>query len=345
MSISVKTPQAFVALVKKDPAGAQAWLKQVAQHSEGLLPADQLATLQKVAAAGKDAFIKGAATLQLDALFGTGPVGAIGDNPNADLPVIHGKLSVDRGTRMNIGEQGYREWPDLKLTLKADDGRSFTLESDHNARNDIFTFIPGTDVMAFADQEVTIRGFLDQSGKALRVTEFSPGKVQDFVSGRVVVSGDDVQIRARGRGLISVKDKALKAELKQHNNLGVILEGKTSEKPQPDGSILRTFEGKSQDYWMLVRLTTAPAKGADGTFSAPYQAATSTGAGNVLMPADQAKNVEVNDRMYVLGRFDGNDVRASKATPSAGSPWTTAAQQRGAPMRSVIEFTEAQEPV
>jgi hypothetical protein len=45
--------------------------------------------------------------------------------------------------------------------------------------------------------------------------------------------------------------------------------------------------------------------------------------------------------MYVLGRFAGTVVKASKATPSAGSPWATATTARGAAMKSVIEFTEA----
>ena len=48
------------------------------------------------------------------------------------------------------------------------------------------------------------------------------------------------------------------------------------------------------------------------------------------------------DRMYVLGRFDAaGNVQASKATPSAGSPWMTASHARAAVMKSVIEFTEA----
>jgi hypothetical protein len=345
MTIRVNSPKAFETLLKKDPKGAQAWLKEVAAHSDGLLPADQLATLEKVAAAKGDAFVKGAGKLQLDALFGTAAVAAIADNPAADLPVIHGTLTVARGDKMQLGEQGYREWPDLKLTLKTEDGRTFSLQSDHNQRSEIFTFIPGSDVMAFAGQQVSLRGFLDEKGKVLRVTEFAPGRVDDFVTGRVVLDGNKVMVRSRGRGMVEVTDPELKAELKEHNNLGVILEGKTSEKKRPDGTVARTFDGKASEYWMLVRFTQAPAPSGGGKVSGPIQAATSQTGAQVELPPTEAKNIEVNDRMYVKGRFDGANIKASKATASAGSPWMTASQPRGAPMKSVIEFTEAQDPV
>jgi hypothetical protein len=344
MSISVKSPQAFQALVQQSPAQAKAWLKEVAEHSDGLLPADQLKAIETLANLKTDAFAQQAGTLPLDALFGTAAV-ATADNPSADLPVIHGKLTVDRGTNMRVGDQGYREWPDLKLTLKTDDGRELQLQSDHNQKNDIFQFVPGTDVMAFAGQDVSLRGFIDESGKALRVTEFAPGKVPDFVTGRVVVNGDNVSVRVRGRGMVEVSDPQLKAQLSTHNNLGVILEGKTAEQPQPDGTIKRVFEGADQEYWMLVRLTSAPTAGADGKLTAPVQAATSRSNGKVELTPEEAQKIEVNDRMYVKGRFEGPDIKASKATPSAGSPWTTASAGRASPMKSVIEFTEAQEPV
>lgn len=343
MSISVKTPQAFQALVKQDPAGAKAWLKQVAAHADNALSAEQLAAVNKALELKTDAFAK--APLPLDALFGTAAVGAVGDNPALDLPVIHGKLTVDRGAKVQTGEQGYREWPDLKLTLTTDDGRKLSLESDHNSRSDIFQFIPGSDVMAFAGQDVSLRGHLDEAGRALRVTEFSPGKVDDFVTGRVVVDGDAVMIRARGRGMVEVTDPALKAELAAHGNLGVILEGATSEQPRPDGSVKRTFDGKPREYWMLVRFTSAPTDSGNGKVRGPIQAATSRTSTSVELTPEQAKNIEVNDRMYVLGRFDGDDIKASKATTSAGSPWTTASHARAAPMKSVIEFTEAHQPV
>ena len=346
MSISVKSPQAFQALLKQNPAQAQAWLKEVASHSDGLLPAAELAALQQVASLKADKFTQGASTLPLDALFGTVKVGALGENPAADLPVIHGKLSVERGTRVVVGEQGYRDWPDMKMSFKTDDGRSFQLESDHSAKNDIFQFVPGTDVMAFAGQDVSLRGFISESGNKLRVTEFAPGRVDDFATGRVVVQGEKVLVRARGRGMVEVTDAELKAELEKRDNLGVILEGKTTEHAQADGSVTRTFDGKPSEYWMLVRFTAAPTPTANGKVSGPFQAATSRTGASAELPADQAKNIEVNDRMYVLGRFgDDGQIRASKATTSAGSPWKTASDGRATPMKSVIEFTEAQEPV
>lgn len=345
MTIRVSSPQAFQALLKSNPAGAQAWLKEVASHSDGLLPAAELAALQKAAATSADAFAKTAGTLPLDVLFGTKAVGAVGENPAADLPVIHGKLSVARGARIVREEQGYRHFPDMKMTLTLDDERKLQLSSDHSARNDIFMFVPGTDVMSFAGQDVSLRGFLDETGKTLRVTEFAPGRVADFVTGRVVVSGDEVSIRARGRGNVVVTDPELKAELKRRNNLGVILEGPTAEHPQPDGSVKRTFDGKPQEYWMLIRFTAAPTPSGDGKVSGHFEAATSRTGASAELPADQLANIEVNDRMYVLGRFDGENVKASKATTSAGSPWTTATTDRAAPMKSVIEFTEAQEPI
>ena len=117
-------------------------------------------------------------------------------SPQLDLPVIHGTLSVDRGTQVRTGEQGYREWPDLKMTLTTDDGRTFSLESDHGSRSDIFQFVPGTDVMAFAGQEISLRGHLDPAGTTLRVTEFAPGHADDFVTGRVVVQRDAVVVRS-----------------------------------------------------------------------------------------------------------------------------------------------------
>ena len=340
MSIRVNSAQAFQALLKKNPAGAQAWLKEVAAHSDGLLPADQLASLTKLASAKADTFVKDAGKLPLDALFGTAAVGAVGDNPAADLPVIHGKLSVDRGDKVVRTDQGYRDFPDMKMTLTLDDGRKLSLTSDHNDKNDIFQFIPGTDAMAFAGQDISVRGFIDEAGKTLRVTEFAPGHVDDFVTGRVVLQGDDVLVRARGRGMVKVTDADLKAQLEEHNNLGVILEGPTTEGPNG-----RTFDGSAKEYWMLVRFTQELTPSGDGKMSGRMQAATSRTGGNIELPSDEAKNVEVNDRMYVLGRFDGDIVKASKATTSAGSPWKTATQQRGAPMKSVIEFTEAQEPI
>jgi hypothetical protein len=344
MSISVKSPQAFQALVQQSPAQAKAWLKEVAQHSDGLLPADQLKSIEAIANLKVDAFAKQAGTLPLDALFGTVAVAAA-DNLDADLPVIHGKLTVVRGDKMQVGDQGYREWPDLKLTLKTEDGRELSLSSDNNQKNDIFTFIPGTDVMAWAGQDVSLRGFIDESGKTLRVTEFAPGKLADFVTGRVVVEADKVSVRVRGRGLVEVSDPKLKEQLSTHGNLGVILEGKTTEHPQPDGSIKRVFEGPDQEYWMLVRLTAEPTPGPNGKLTAPIQAATSKTAASVELTPEEAKNVEVKDRMYVKGRFEGTDIKASKATPSAGSPWMTASSGRASPMKSVIEFTEAHEPV
>jgi hypothetical protein len=298
-----------------------------------LISADQADALKKAAELKTDAFAK--ADVPLDALFGAAPV-TLSDNPTAALPVVHGRLTVERGERVQRGEQGYREWPDLKLSLKTEDGRTFALESDNNNRNDIFQFVPGTDVMAFAGQDVSLRGFIDEAGGALRVTEFAPGRMEDFVSGRVAVSGDDVFVRARGRGNVAITDPALKAELRQHNNLGVIIEGKTEG---------RLLAGAPKEYWMLVKFTQAPTPGAGGKLSGPIEAATSTTRTTVELDADQAKNVEVGDRMYVLGRFDESVVRASKAMTSAGSPWTTASTGRAGGMRSVIEFTDAEVPL
>src|SRR2546423_1905604 len=135
MTLSVKSPQAFQALVKQDPKAAQAWLKEVAAHADNALSTEQLGAVNEALALKTDAFAK--APLPLDALFGTAAVAPVGD-PALDLPVIHGKLTVDRGAKVQAGEQGYREWPDLKMTLTTDDGRKFSLESDHDNRTDIF---------------------------------------------------------------------------------------------------------------------------------------------------------------------------------------------------------------
>lgn len=343
MTIRVTTPQAFVALLKKDPKAAQAWLKEVAAHSENIVPAAELATLQKVASLGTDAFTKSAAALPLDALFGTTAVAE--DDDKYDLPVVHGTLAVDRGARVQQGDQGYREWPDLKLTLTTEDGRSFGLESDHEAHNTIFGYVPGTDVMAFAGQQVSVRGHLDASGKVLRVTEFAPGTVKDFVSGRVVVEGSEVKVRARGRGLVDITDPDLKAQLVGHHNLGVIFEGPVSEKAQPDGRITRTFDRKLDEYWLLVKFTEAPTASSAGKVRGPIEAATSTTMTEVEIPSDAAQVIEVGDRMYVRGRFENGDIVATKATSSAGSPWTEATHARGAAMRSVIEFIDPADAV
>jgi hypothetical protein len=334
----ISSVPAFQSLLKKNPAAAKKWLAQVTAHSDGLLPEKQLAALKKLTALSQDKFARSAKGPALEALFTAAAITS--DDPPADLPIIHGKLAVDRGTRVVAGEQGYREWPDLKLTLTTDGGKKFFLESDHNARTDIYQFVPGTDVMAFAGQDVSLRGFIDKAGKAVRVTEFAPGRMKDFVTGRVTLQGADVFIRARGRGLVKVSDPKLKAELAAHNNLGVILEGPTTEKKHADGSVTRVFEGAPKEYWMLVRFTEAPAVGADGKLRGPIQAATSQTSTTVELTADEAKHIEINDRMYVLGRFHGTQVKASKATPSAGTPWSTATTQRGAAMKSVIEFIE-----
>jgi hypothetical protein len=346
MTISVHTLPAFQALVKRDPAAAQAWLKEVAAHSQNILSADQLGALKTAALLEADAFAKDTGSLPLDALFGAAPVMGAG-NASLNLPVVHGKLTVDRGTKMVRGEQGYREWPELKLTLTADDGRTFLLESDHDNRNDIFQFVPGTDVMAFDGQEVSLRGRLDPNpnGDVLRVTEFAPGNVDDFVTGRVVLNGDTVSVRARGRGLIEVKDPELKAQLRSHSKLGVILVGTTSEHPQADGSVTRTFDDAQPEYWMLVLLKAAPTPAGDGKVTGPVEAATSQTETTIELPSEQVKNIEVNDRMYVFGSFDGAQLKASKATPSAGSPWTTASHQRWDPIQTVVQLAEAQEPI
>src|SRR4051794_9244839 len=97
MTISVKSPQAFAALVKKDPKAAQAWLKEVAAHADNALSPDQLGAVKKALDQKTDAFAK--AQLPLDALFGTAAAAPVGD-PVLDLPVIHGKLSVDRGAKV-----------------------------------------------------------------------------------------------------------------------------------------------------------------------------------------------------------------------------------------------------
>src|SRR5207253_1481811 len=100
----------------------------------------------------------------------------------------------------------------------------------------------------------------------------------------------------------------------------------------------------ASEYWMLVKFTTAPAPGANGKVSGPIEAATSRTRTTVELGADEASHIEVGDRMYVLGRFDGDVVKASQATGSAGSPWTTATTQRAGGMKSVIDFTEVDQP-
>lgn len=347
MAIPVTSQKSFVALAQKDPAAAKQWLKEVASHSDHLLPATEIKALEQLAALSTDAFVASVGNHgSLSGLFAATEINVLNADQPADMPVLRGRLEVDRGAHPTIGAQGYREWPELELTLTMDDGRKVSLSSDNNTQNDIFTFVPGTDVMAFAGQDVSVRGVLDETGKTLRVTEFAPGKVEDFVSGRVMIQGDKVGVRARGRGFVEVTDPELKAELRTRANLGVILEGKTAEDVQPDGTINRSFSGKPAEYWMLVRFTAAPAADANGKLVGPIQAATNRARVNVEVTADQAPNIEVNDRMYVKGRFaaDGH-VTASKATTSAGSPWVTAKATRAAPMKTVFEFTEAHEPV
>ena len=339
--MTITSAKALQTLAQQNPAAAKQWLSNVASHSEGALPAAQIDQLQKLAALKPDEFVK---TLEgnpsLVSLFAATKVAGLGGDPSLDLPVIHGTLTVDRGTKVVAGEQGYREWPDLKLTLTTEDGRKLALESDANNRQEIFQFVPGTDVMAFAGKQVSIRGHLDESGKTVRVTEFAPGNAKDFTTGRVLVQGNQVLVRTRGRGFVEVTDPKLKAELGAHNNLGVILTGETKETVQKDGTIKRSFDANPESYWMLVRFTEAPSPIAGGLVSGPIQAATSTTSTNVQLSPEAAKNIEVNDRMYVQGRFDGAVIDASDATTSAGSPWTVAKSTRAAAMKSVIDFTE-----
>lgn len=219
-----------------------------------------------------------------------------------------------------VEDQGYEGSKGERLWLDLPDGRSLALESDFDTRNEIFQFVPGTDVRAFDGRTVTVRARLDTTGKVLRVTEFAPGESADFLSGRVGVDGTRVFVRTQGRGEIAIADPALAAELARHPNLGVILPGKV------DGT---TFAGAPERYWMLVLFPQlpAPVPGTDRV-EGEIEAATSRTSVKARIPAALAGNVKVHHRMYVLGRFvqdgAGERIDATDVSTSAGSPWTVA---------------------
>lgn len=334
---TITSAAAFRALLQSNPERAKQWVERTAKHVDGVVPAADQRALAQLVALSTDAFVAQAGP-KVDALFAvTAPPTT--DQP-LDLPVVHGTLTVDRGSRVQKGDQGYREWPDLKLTLTLADGRTLSLSSDHEKKDETFKFIGGTDVMAFAGQPVSVRGVVDETGKTLRVTEFAPGTLPDFVTGRVVVENDKVFVRARSRGLIEVTNPEFAAELKTRNKMGVILEGDTVEHTHGDGTVSRTFDGHPDGYWMLVRFTAALRHETNEVVSGTIQTAGSTARARVDMPVTEGAKVEVGDRMYVRGRYKDGVITAEKATSSAGSPWPTASAQRGPALKSVIDFID-----
>lgn len=330
----IRSSADFQKVASQSPDKAQAWLKEVVKDAGPVLPPALSANLTQLGAMDQASFRAAATSPAVVDLFGQVAKAALvtGSPMPAELPVLHGTMRVDRGATVRVGEQGYREWPDLKLTLELEGGKTLSLQSDLEGHSDIFQFIPGSDVMAFADQPVSLRGYLNGAGDTLRVTEFAPGTESDFVTGRVVVSGDAVTVRARGRAAVEVTDPTLKAELKAHAKLGVILPGEVK-----DGK----YAGNPDGYWMLVKFTAplTPGPGGD-TMQGSIEAGTSTTFTTVTVPAAEAAKVEVGDRMYVKGRFGAGGVQATAATSSAGSPWLTASSDRGTALKSIFEFTE-----
>jgi hypothetical protein len=339
-TLGPRSPAEYAQLVQANPGRARRWLDNVITTAGTGLPESLRASLTQLTSLAPDSFSMAGNSDAVASLFQVAASTAW--VLPSHFPPLQGTLRVERGSQVVLGAQGYREWPELKLTLTTPDGRTFVLQSDNDQSGEIFSYVPGTDVMAFDGMPVSVRGWVDSSGQTVRVTEFTAGHHQDFVTGRVSVQGDKVFIKPRGRDVVEIRNPDLKAQLINRRNLGVILNCKVMEESVVGRKSL-FIDGDPGDYWILIKYNALPTprSGDLAVSEAPATAATSSSHPTVVVPTAEVPKIEVGDRMYVLGRFDGNTFLASKATSSAGSPWTTAKGPRGDPLKTLLLLADA----
>ena len=91
------------------------------------------------------------------------------------------------------------------------------------------TQLSTSDLSTFLGNTVSIRGYLENAaagrGKALLVTEWTPGQHRDFVSGRVASEGEKIGIRVNDEKFVEITNPQFKSLLKDWERAGMTFPG------------------------------------------------------------------------------------------------------------------------
>jgi hypothetical protein len=234
------------------------------------------------------------------------PVVAEPDDPQTP-PALTGKLSLDNGRIMFDSPIG-----------------QFEIAS--GGQGDSLHFFSASDVQAFAGRVVTVRGWPadgwvpGQPGATLLVEEWGPGSSGDIVSGRVLVSGEDVLINIRNDKQVKIDDPTLKAALMRYDDLGVVLPGPAEK--TADGW---HYASAPSDYYVLGGFSAMGAQNGEAngdTLIFTLQLAHGKTV-SCEVPAASWDATPRSQRHYFFGHLEDGVFKAKGFTPSAG-PWLAA---------------------
>lgn len=322
----VRTPESFRAWAAEDPQAAASWLGKVARTVGA---GDQFSLEpSKLGEAFDQLAARAIATVQTER---AASIGWSTQEPVSDAPAITGTLRLENG-------EPVLDTPAGKLSMVS--ANFFELEGNDWQKNH---FLGGHDVVAFAGQVVTVKGWPDASWAPgapakLVVEEFAPGSSSDFVTGRVLVQGDDVLVRVRPGKDVKVLDPVLKAQLAAYPQLGVILPGAVEK----NGDAY-SFSGHPDDYYVLLGFGSAGAPAADGRQPVAFYGAHGKSIPGTIDKAAYDAGAERSSRHYVLGRFVNGQLEAKGYTPHAGA-WSFAGEKPAPSARFAEWVTPLEEP-
>lgn len=322
----VRTPESFKAWAAEEPQAAATWLGKVART---LGAADVFAAEPaRLGEAFDQLGARAIATVQTER---AASIGWSTQEPIADAPAITGTLRLENGEPVLDTPAG---------TLSMVSANFFELEGNDWQKNH---FLGGHDVAAFAGQVVTVKGWPAEgwapgAPAKLVVEEFAPGSSPDFVSGRVMVQGDDVLVRVRPGKDVKVLDPVLKAQLAAYPQLGVILPGAVEKTGDT-----YSFAAHPEDYYVLLGFGASGTATPDGRQPVSFYGAHGKNIPGTIDKVAFDAGPARNTRHYVLGRFVNGQLEAKGYTPHAGA-WSFTGEKPAPNARFAEWVTPVDEP-
>ncbi len=151
-----------------------------------------------------------------------------------------------------------------------------------------------TDAVAFEGEQMTVRGWLGQSG-ALVVEEYAPGKSASFVQGGIESVNGEIGVRVRPDKWVKIASTKLAAQLANTEQQAIILHG-----PVTKTGDTWTFTGEPSGYWLIGGYF-APA--VDAALGTTHNFQMHHGNNHRSKLADAALTPPSTGRVYAFGAF------------------------------------------